>query len=246
MNGDAPARIRPYALAVFAAEIGLAVTLLVVFVPGLRFAYRSTAAHLALENVDASVAALIAVLFYGRHRRSRSARDLLISLAFALLAVTGGMLVLVPAFTHQPAIVWTVWIPLVVRLFAGGMIALAAANATRRTDNPATVWRVGILAAVVLGGVILAGALAGDRFPAPLNPDVSPASSHRPLLEGPQALLAAQAAHAVLYATAAVLFVIEAERTRDELTRWLAVGCVLAAFARVNYFLFPSLYSQWV
>ena len=246
MNGRATARIRPRVTAITAAGLGLAVTILVAFVPGLQFAYRSSAGHLALENVDASIAALIAVLFYGRHRRSRSARDLLVSLAFALLSLTGVMLVLLPAFARHPGVVWTSWIPLVVRLFAAGMIALAASNPARRTDDRRSVLCAGGVAAAVLLGVILAGVLAGDRFPAPLNPNVSPASSHRPLLIGSPALLAAQAAHAFLYAVAAMLFVVQAERTRDELTSWLGVGCVLAAFARVNYFLFPSLYSQWL
>lgn len=232
--------------AALAAGIGLTVTLLVTLVPGLRFAYRSTPGHLALENLDASVAALVAVLFYGRHRRSGTARDLLVSFAFALLALTGFMLVLLPAVAHRPSVVWTSWIPLVVRLFAAGMIALAAANPTRRTDDRRELWSAGAFAIAVLLAVILAGVFVGDRFPTPLDPHVSPASSHRPLLVGEPALLAAQAAHALLYGVAAVLFVTEARRTRDELTEWLAVGCVLAAFARVNYFLFPSLYSQWL
>jgi signal transduction histidine kinase len=132
-------------------------------------------------------------------------------------------------------------------LFAAGLIALAAANPDRRTDDVPGAWRAGAAAAgAVLVGVILTGALAGNRFPSPLNPHVSPAASHRPLLVGAHALLAAQAAHALLYAVAAVMFVLEAERTRDELTRWLAVGCVFGAFARINYLLFPSLYSQWL
>jgi signal transduction histidine kinase len=35
-------------------------------------------------------------------------------------------------------------------------------------------------------------------------------------------------------------------RTGDELMGWFAAGATVAAFARVNYFLFPSLYSEWV
>src|SRR3954453_22760307 len=135
MNGQAPARVRPAALAIIAAEIGLAVTILVAFVPTLRFAYRSPAGHLALENIDASVAALIAVLFYGRHRRSKTARDALICCAFTLLAATGFLLVVLPAIPHRAAVLRTFWIPLVVRRFAAGLIALAPANPARRTDD---------------------------------------------------------------------------------------------------------------
>ena len=32
----------------------------------------------------------------------------------------------------------------------------------------------------------------------------------------------------------------------DELLRWLGPACALLGFARVNYLLFPSLYSGWL
>ncbi len=35
-------------------------------------------------------------------------------------------------------------------------------------------------------------------------------------------------------------------RTNDELLRWLGPACALGGFARVNYVLFPSLYSDWI
>jgi signal transduction histidine kinase len=50
----------------------------------------------------------------------------------------------------------------------------------------------------------------------------------------------------VLYGAAAVGFTRRASREHDELATWFGVACVLAAFAYLNYFLFPSLYSEWV
>jgi signal transduction histidine kinase len=50
----------------------------------------------------------------------------------------------------------------------------------------------------------------------------------------------------LLYAFAAVGFVRARERTGDYLLDWFAIGSVLAAFSHLNYFLFPSLYSNWV
>jgi signal transduction histidine kinase len=50
----------------------------------------------------------------------------------------------------------------------------------------------------------------------------------------------------VLFVAAAVGFTLRAERTGDELMGWFAAAATLAAAARVNYFLFPSLYSEWV
>jgi signal transduction histidine kinase len=67
-----------------------------------------------------------------------------------------------------------------------------------------------------------------------------PSSVGHPLVTGIQLLGVG------LYAGAAVGFTRQASRQRDELLRWLGAGAVLGAFARVNYFLFPSLYSNFV
>jgi signal transduction histidine kinase len=50
----------------------------------------------------------------------------------------------------------------------------------------------------------------------------------------------------VLYGVAAVGFTRRGAREHDELATWFGVGCVLAAFGYLNYFLFPSLYCEWV
>jgi signal transduction histidine kinase len=229
-----------------AAGLGLTVTLLVIFVPAMHFAYRSVAGHLAMENLDASIAAVVAVLFYGRYRRSRTTRDLLVSGAFGLLSACGYLLVILPAVDNDPSIVWTSWIPLVVRLFAAGLIALAAANPHRRVTDHGQLHILVLAAGAVLLAVIVVGLAMGDQLPTPLDPTLSPDASHRPRVVGAGAVLAAQAVHGLLYGFAAVAFTFYALRSRDDLTRWLAVGCAFAAFARVNYFLFPSLYSQWL
>jgi signal transduction histidine kinase len=75
---------------------------------------------------------------------------------------------------------------------------------------------------------------------------VAPDSSAQPDLTAHPAVLAVQLVAAGLYALAAIGFLRRAERTGDELAGWIAVASVLAAFSRVNYFLYPSLYSQWV
>lgn len=231
---------------IVAAVVGLVVTLVVILVPGVRFAYRSISAHLAMENVDASIAALVAVLFYGRFRRTVAAGDALVSGAFFLLAACGYMLVALPAAEAGRDVVWTSWVPLVVRLLAAGLIALAAANPQRLVTDRRDVRRAAAVIAVVLAAVITAGVVTGDRLPAPLDPTVSPEASGRPVFVGAAPVLAAQAVHGFLYAFAAVAFARHARHVRDDLTQWLAAGCAFGAFARVNYLLFPSLYSQWL
>ena len=49
-----------------------------------------------------------------------------------------------------------------------------------------------------------------------------------------------------LLVLAAIGFALKAERTRDELMTWLAVAAVFGAFARLNYLLYPSAYTDWV
>ena len=59
-------------------------------------------------------------------------------------------------------------------------------------------------------------------------------------------LLAAQLAGMALYCFAAIGFGRRARATGDELLQWLAVGALFGAFARLNYFLYPSLYTDYV
>jgi signal transduction histidine kinase len=59
-------------------------------------------------------------------------------------------------------------------------------------------------------------------------------------------VLGFQVATLFLYAAAALGFLTRAERERDSLLLWVAVSAALSALARLNYFLFPSLYSEWV
>jgi signal transduction histidine kinase len=104
-------------------------------------------------------------------------------------------------------------------------------------------WRVACAAAVA--GVALAVALAGDRLPEAIAPDLSPEGAGRPRVVGDPIVLGAHLVVMVLFAVAAVGFAGRAVRTRDELSRWLAIAATLAAFAWLNYFLFPSLYSPY-
>jgi signal transduction histidine kinase len=98
----------------------------------------------------------------------------------------------------------------------------------------------------VLIAVAVAAGTLGEWLPTGIDPRLSPAASGRPLIVGHPTVLGAQCAAVLLFAAAAVGFGRRAARTGDELTAWLAAGATLAAFARVNYFLFPSLYSEWV
>jgi signal transduction histidine kinase len=84
-----------------------------------------------------------------------------------------------------------------------------------------------------------------DQLPVAL-PDLPPASAQRPIITGHPAVLGAQAVTALSFMAASVAFAVQAARREDELLRWLGPALALGAFARVNYLLFPSLYSDWL
>jgi signal transduction histidine kinase len=103
-----------------------------------------------------------------------------------------------------------------------------------------------VSAAVVLALSAAAVAILAPSLPQAIDPQLSPEASDRPRIVGHPAILALQAIAALLYASAAVGFTRAARRRGDELTAWFALASTLGAFARVNYLLFPSLYSEWV
>jgi signal transduction histidine kinase len=97
----------------------------------------------------------------------------------------------------------------------------------------------------VLGIIALAVGWFEPRLPSGVS--VAPAeTSNRPRLEGTPAVLAAQVAGFGLLAAAAIGLTARAERTGDALLHWLAIGAVLSAAARANYFLYPSLFTDFV
>ena len=85
-------------------------------------------------------------------------------------------------------------------------------------------------------------ALADGVLPRAIPPDLSPLG-RRARVVGNPTVLATQLTVTVLFAVAAAGFARSADRTGDELRRWLAIATTLGAFAWLNYFLFPSLYS---
>jgi signal transduction histidine kinase len=65
-------------------------------------------------------------------------------------------------------------------------------------------------------------------------------------LRGDPAVLVLQIVGAALFAAGAIGFSGRAERTGDRLVGWLAIGAVFAVTAHVNYFLYPSIFTDYV
>jgi signal transduction histidine kinase len=222
-------------------------TVLISVLPSVDFAYNSRPLHVAIETAASIIGLLAAYLLLGRFRRSGSLSDLLLVGAFVLLAATNLCFSTLPALSGGPPGRFETWSPVAGRLLGAVAIAAAAVSPTRRVRAPnrdllVTLGGCGAALAVIAGGV----ALLGERLPVGIDPNISPEGSERPRIVGNATLLTVQVVGMLLFAGAAVGFAARASRAADELMGWIAVGCVLAACARLNYFLFPSLYSDWV
>jgi len=225
--------------------VGLTVTCLVVWSPHVLFGYRSPSLHLVVDSVDACVALLVAYLLAGRFVRRRRLQDLLLAQSLVLLAVAGtGLSWVTESLSEDSDGVLSVWLPLTLRLF-GAVLLMAAALASPTREAPLTSW-VGAVAVPVGVVIVTSSALWAGQFQLPMALDVS-ANTAAPssLLAVHPLFLAAQGAAALCFFVASVAFTVCAADRADPLLRWLGPACALAAFARVNYALFPSLYSDW-
>ncbi len=243
-----PARrpgLAPPALTGLTAAAALVLTSAVAFLPFLRFAYRAPVLHVVLETAEGMVALLVAYLLYGRFRRTGRVRSLLVMCALVVVALANlGLQALPQALfaTGDP----TPWAPLAVRTLGVSLLTAAALT-------PPSV-RAGVVAArtavLACAGAVLvlgvAGIVLGPQLPAAVDPTLDPTTATSPVVAGHPALLGAQVLTGLLYAVSSVAFTRQAARESDELQRWIGAGCALAAVARINYLLFPSLYSDYV
>lgn len=223
-------------------------TLFVTVSPIVRFAYDNLSLHVALETAEGLIGGLLGYLAVQRFRAKGNIRDALLAWTFTLLAVTNLILSAIPivALGSRPGGTMT-WAVAGLRLCgAAGLCASAFVGRTARaTDGqirPWVVWGTGVVAIVVAASAYGAGLWLADA----VDPTLSPEASGRPRIIGHPVVLTIQVLAMSLFAAAAVGFKRRARGGGDELLRWLAAGAVLASFARLNFFLFPSLYSNWV
>ena len=234
----------PVVLTSAVALAALVLTAGVAVLPFTRFAYRAPVLHIVLETTEGCIALVVAYLLFGRYRRTRGARPLLVTLALVVVAIANLGLRAIPQALGDSEV--TPWAPLAVRLL--GVVLLTGAALTPASVKVAPVAaRAGLVAAAAAVLVLwLAASLLGDALPPIIAPGRDLGEARVPVLAGHSLALAAQAFSGLLYAVAAVAFTRAAARDDDELQRWLGAGCALAAVARVNYLLFPSLFSDYV
>jgi signal transduction histidine kinase len=238
--------VSPATLTGTGLAVGALVTASIVWTPYLVFGYHSRSTHLVLDTVDSCVALLVAYLVYGRFARGGTSQDLLLTQGLVLLAVAGfGLTSAVQALSGIRGGTIDIWLPLTVRLVGALLIAVAALGGPRQVTSAWRGWAV-VGPAAVVAVAFLTFFAARSRLPVALDPTYFPTSAQHPVLTGHPLLLVAQAVSASCFLLAAIAFTRTSSRRDDQLLRWLGPACALAAFSRVNYMLFPSLYTDWL
>lgn len=238
--------VRPRLLVSGAGIVGAVITLAVLLLPEIRIAQRAPSLHIVLETSAALIATLVAYLLLGRYRRRRLTRDLVLVWALLLLAVANLPLSAIPRSFLLDGERFATWLLLAVRLLGATGFAVAALL-PERTLRPRRFVLPAVVAAValVLGGALGVAAMEPD-LALWVEPPQGPTTLDVLHLAAHPGIFVSQVAGFLLLAVAAVAFVRRAERDADEFLGWVAASATLAAFARIHYSLFPSLYTSWV
>jgi signal transduction histidine kinase len=246
MAPTALVRQSPRRAVALAAAVGALVTV-VSLVPVDSVAYHSPTLHVAIETVATFVCMVAAVLVFGRFLRSPARSELFLATSLLLLGLTNLFFAVIPWLSPDAMLGgFDTWAPVAGRLLGAAGLAVAAWLPAEYLADPrrSALRAVGAVVGIVLA-IALLGAVLAPHLPVGIDSDVAP-NPRGPDLVGNPALLVCQAIGLVLYAVAAVGFVMRAERAHDDFMTWLGAAAVLGAFARLNYFLFPSMYSEWV
>ena len=227
--------------------ISVAITLIAVTTPLIHFAYRNPPLHVAFETAEALIASFAAFLFYGRYKQSRRASDLGLVFVLDLLALTNIVFSVIPIIVLQgrPDIRHG-WAPAVLRVAAGAVLLACARRDSGHhslSPQPALVPFAAAAGCVATLGVLSLG--FARYLPDPLDAVVITQTVDM-LLAGHPVFMFVQGVSMTLGALAAVGFATRANEQKDELLYWVAAACVFWAFARLNFLLFPSLYTEYV
>jgi signal transduction histidine kinase len=236
---------RPTVFSAVAFAIALIPTVLVVLLPSVRFAYRNPPLQVGLEAVVAMVGIFVAYLVYGRFRQDHRQTDAWLLFALWLLSLTNIFVSALPKLLPgAPLQELSVWGRLTLQIVATTALALSGISSDRVVSRRAAyqVLVAGVLTILLIAGTVQA---LGSWLPSSIEA-LPAAASARPLITGHPVILGAQIVAMILYMVAGAQFTRRAERTGDELAKWIGAGCWVGAVARLNYFLFPSLYTRYL
>jgi len=236
--------LRPKLITGVIVALAAGVSLCTASVTVIPFAFESPSAHVAIESSAAVIAFIAAILSWGRFRHSRLPADLALSFALATVAVFLVVFSAIPAvFEFADEHRFSTWANL-----AGSVVStLAFTWAAFAPDRPYKhpLRAAGVSAAIgvaALTSVTVLFGLSQTRLPVGLDPSLKPSAD---VTAGHPAIVSVQLFLALLLCAAAVGFMRRAEGG-EEFYVWVTGAAIAGAFARVDYALFPSLYSDWV
>lgn len=233
------------ALTLFAWAVGLLTTALILATPYLVFGYFNPTLHVVMNSVDACIAMLLAFLVYGRYVRRRRLQDLLLAEAFGIVGAIGlGLSVLVALIEGIRPLALEVWVPLTIRMLGAVLIMTAALVGDRPAPRTWRHWGHWLPWLVLTVAVVTLLALR-EQLPVGLD-ESPPEAGDRAVIDAHPVLLVAIAVNGLCLFIASFAFTRQAVQRHDDLLRWLGPAFALSAFSRVNFLLFPSLYSDWV
>jgi signal transduction histidine kinase len=227
-------------LAVGCALGSAGATAALVLVASLNFAYHGSSLRVALETSAAIAASAAAFLVLGRFWRTGFFDELILSAGLSLLALSNFVFAAVPAVFGLRSDRSSVWSMLVTTTLAALLICVAALL-PRRKLTAGRRWPLVVYGSTLV--IAVAGALPMVIYPRLVPRGVAPS------LSGSAQLSAAGTSQVVLtllYLLAALGFTRRHRLTNDELSGWLAVGCILAGASRINYYFHPAVHSNWV
>jgi signal transduction histidine kinase len=210
------------------------------------FAYRNVPLHVAVETAAALISLMGAQLAWGRFRQSLKRNDLLLAGSLAVFAATNFLFSAIPAIADSEPGSFATWAPAGGRLLGAALLAASAVVSDQVLRRPMRdAGRLLGAIAIALGVLTLAVAVGGDALPKAVPADLSPIRGSRPRIVGNPVVLASELLSMALFAVAAVGYARAADVRHDAFAHWLAIAATLAAFSRLNFFLFPSLYSPY-
>ncbi len=230
--------------AVVASAVGA--TVLVVAIDDFRFAYQNEVLKVSLETASALVVALGCYLVAGRFRVRRYRSDGLIAYGLGVLAFSNLLLVWSPDAPDIQAVGLRIatWMPLFCQVIGALCLAIAASGAASERVTNASSRRLAAIAAAPIVGALFVAAYV--RLPADTTRRLPLSSALHPQFNREPVVALVYLFTAVVFALAAIGFVARSERHHDRFAEWLAAGCGLSAVARINFALFPSLFSRWL
>jgi len=207
-----------------------------VLVARLNFAFHAPALHVALETTAAITASAAAFLLLGRFWRTGFLDELILSAGLSLLALANFAFAALPAVFDLQSNRASAWSQLFTVALAEFLICIAALLPRRRL-NVGPRWPLTVYSCTAL--FASAGTVPMFNNPALVPHGVALTGAEHPTFAGTITL-------ALLSILAALGFTRRHRLTNDELSGWLAVGCILAGASRVNYFFHPAMLSDWV